>query len=221
MESVKKFKRASTSESKEYRKQTILEAATSLFFENPGALPTVNEISKCCGIAKGTVYIYFSTKEQIFLTIIEELFTEFIEKTKGFIINSENSDDPLKSIIEDLCKYFSENRTMLYLAGMTNSIIEQNIEIEAAYEHKKSIQKQLLSLGEVMGSTLGHDKVLCAKLLLRTYAIILGVWQVCNPPKKVHEIHQKEGAKFLLPDFENELRETLTPFWYHSISSAS
>ncbi len=221
MEPVKNFKRASTSESKEYRKQTILEAATSLFFENPVALPTVSEISKSCGIAKGTVYIYFSTKEQIFLTIIEGLFTEFIENTKGFIINSESSDDPVKSIINNLCVYFSENRTMLYLTGISNSIIEQNIEIEDAYEHKKNIQNQLLELGAVMGDTLKHDKILCAQILLRTYAIILGTWQICNPPKKVHEVLQKEGAQFLLPDFENELRETLTPFWKYSIKKTS
>ncbi len=219
MESVKKFKRASTSESKEYRKQTILDAATTLFFENPGALPTVSEISKSCGIAKGTVYIYFSTKEQIFLTIIEGLFTEFIENTKGFVIKSQSSDNPVKSIINDLCIYFSENRIMLYLTGMNNSIIEQNIEIEAAYEHKKIIQNLLLDLGAVMGDTLGHDKTLCAKLLIRTYAIILGTWQMCNPPKKVHQVLQKEGAQFLLSDFETELRETLTPFWTDTINN--
>lgn len=219
MEPSKKFKRASTTESKEYRKQTILEAATSLFFENPGALPTVSEISKRCSIAKGTVYIYFSTKEQIFLTIIEELFTEFIKQTEGFILASDGVENPLESIINKLCRYFSDNRTMLYLAGMTNSIIEQNIEIEAAYEHKKSIQKQLLDLGALMGNTLSLDKILCAKLLLRTYAITLGTRQICNPPKKVQQIHQKKGAEFLLPDFEEELRQTLTPFWKGSIKN--
>lgn len=219
MEPIKKLKRACTAESKGYRKQTILDAATALFFEDPSSLPTVSEIAKRCGIAKGTVYIYFSTKEQIFLNIIEELFTEFIKSADTFVLNSIKSEHPIESIVNDLCDYSAENRTMVNLAGMSNSIIEHNIDIDSAYEYKKNIQIQLFGLGETMQKTLGYDKIFSSSLFLRTYAIILGVWQLCNPPKKVQQISKKEGAEFLSPDFRDELYSTLMPFWKGSISS--
>lgn len=214
----KTLKRANTTESKEYRKNTILEAATQLFFDNPTQLPTVSAISKACGIAKGTIYIYFTSKEEIFLEIINNLFKEFVSNTDNIVRESENKEDKIEYIISSLCDYYNENSMLVILAGFSNVIIEHNIDIDAATDHKISLQKQVLELGCVLAEIIDRDELFCASLLLRTYAITIGIARVSILPKKVKEIHKNEGAQFIAPEFRNELYNTLKPFWIGSLS---
>lgn len=50
----------------------ILDAAIKLFSEQGFEKTTVDEIAGQAGVGKGTIYLYFNTKEQIFLAIIED-----------------------------------------------------------------------------------------------------------------------------------------------------
>ena len=53
------------------RRQTLLNSALELFLARPTELPSVQSIASRAGLAKGTVYLYFDTKEEIFLTILK------------------------------------------------------------------------------------------------------------------------------------------------------
>ncbi|THB69524.1 MAG: TetR/AcrR family transcriptional regulator [Gammaproteobacteria bacterium] len=220
MEQEKKLKRASTEESKEIRKRSILNAGMELFLSNPTELPTVSAISKHCNIAKGTIYIYFKTKEEIFLNIIDDLFNQFVETTHSIILSAKSDSTSCNSKIEFIvnkwCDYYAENSMMVMLAGMSNNIIENNIDIEAAAEHKKSLQKQVLSLGETLSEVIDKDNLFCASLLIRSYAITIGISRISNLPSKVRMAH-KDGAEFIAPEFRSELFSTLLPFWKGSL----
>jgi AcrR family transcriptional regulator len=51
---------------KDARPAEIIDAAISVFTEKGYAATKLDEIAKCAGIAKGTLYLYFNTKEDIF-----------------------------------------------------------------------------------------------------------------------------------------------------------
>lgn len=57
---------------REERRQNILEAATRIFALRGFEGATVAEIAREAGIAKGTIYLYFKSKDKIFRAIIEE-----------------------------------------------------------------------------------------------------------------------------------------------------
>lgn len=217
MESTKSLKRACTDASKEARRQSILDAGMELFLANPYELPTVSAISKRCNIAKGTIYIYFKTKEEIFINIIESLFTGFVNATKAIILASKGESNVVEYIVNKWCDYYSENRMMVMLAGVSNNIIEANIDVESASAHKKSLQIQVLSLGETLSKVLNKDKFFCASMLMRSYAITLGISRISNLTEKVQEAH-KGGAEFIAPEFRSELYNTLLPFWNGSLA---
>ena len=54
------------------RRQAILTAARELFFEKGFLAATVDAIADRCDLAKGTIYLYFKSKEELYASIMAE-----------------------------------------------------------------------------------------------------------------------------------------------------
>ena len=71
---------------KEQRRSQILAAGEKLFLEKGYSGVTMDELAKTCELSKGTLYIYFKSKEELFytirlkgLSILYEMFNESVE----------------------------------------------------------------------------------------------------------------------------------------------
>ena len=71
--------RALSLDDKATRRTDILSAARRLFLEDSRQLPSAARIAQAAGLAKGTVYLYFRTKEEIFISLLEEDFTGLLQ----------------------------------------------------------------------------------------------------------------------------------------------
>jgi AcrR family transcriptional regulator len=58
---------------KEARPQEILEAALALFVEKGFAATKIEDIARAAGVTRGTPYLYFANKEEIFKSVIRSL----------------------------------------------------------------------------------------------------------------------------------------------------
>ena len=58
--------RAYEREDKEKRRQAIIDAAAELLDMEASGLPSVDSIAERANLAKGTIYLYFKFKEEIF-----------------------------------------------------------------------------------------------------------------------------------------------------------
>ncbi len=56
---------------KEARPTEIIEAATGVFAENGFAAARLDEVARRAGVAKGTLYRYFETKEDLFRAVVQ------------------------------------------------------------------------------------------------------------------------------------------------------
>jgi AcrR family transcriptional regulator len=54
------------------RRETILNAARESFFEKGFMAATMNSIADGCDLAKGTIYLYFRSKEELYVSIMAE-----------------------------------------------------------------------------------------------------------------------------------------------------
>jgi len=54
------------------RKQSILNAAREAFFEKGFMAATMDGIADGCDLAKGTIYLYFKSKEELYVSIMAE-----------------------------------------------------------------------------------------------------------------------------------------------------
>ncbi len=93
------------------RKQDILAAAEKVFIQKGYQRATLEEIAMICELSKGTLYLYFKNKEQLFLAVIEKIFigfnTAFIEYLNN--TNDLRPDERLAGLAASALTYISEN----------------------------------------------------------------------------------------------------------------
>jgi len=70
---MKAHTKARNAEDKAERRADLLKAAAAVFDTVPYAKITMAEVAQRAGLSKGTVYLYFETKEELFLALLEDL----------------------------------------------------------------------------------------------------------------------------------------------------
>jgi AcrR family transcriptional regulator len=70
------------------RRKQILDAATQVFAEKGFHRATIKEMARVAGIADGTIYTYFASKDEVLLAVLDRL-NETIERKQHFVLGSE------------------------------------------------------------------------------------------------------------------------------------
>ncbi|MGB7034557.1 MAG: TetR/AcrR family transcriptional regulator [Xanthobacteraceae bacterium] len=73
------------------RPQEILEAAFAEFSRNGYATTTLDRIAERAGVTKGTIYVYFENKEQLFISMVREITKAATETVQGMFETHEGS----------------------------------------------------------------------------------------------------------------------------------
>ncbi|MCW8955804.1 MAG: TetR/AcrR family transcriptional regulator [Gammaproteobacteria bacterium] len=84
---------------KEARPEEILEAALCLFTEKGFAATRMNDVAKLAGISKGTLYLYFESKEAIFHAVIQEMITPKIAQVEKLVEQHQGSNAELLKLL--------------------------------------------------------------------------------------------------------------------------
>ena len=102
---------------KKQKKNALLQTAFDLFRDKGFAKTTISDIVSDAGLAKGTFYLYFKDKYDIFHKLIlnksNELIKKAINETKEQ--NIEEFEDKILYFIAYIIKYFKENPLLLKL----------------------------------------------------------------------------------------------------------
>jgi AcrR family transcriptional regulator len=83
----------------EERPQQILEAATEVFAEKGLAAARLEDIARRAGVSKGTIYLYFPNKEELFREMVRQLVIANIERAERAL------DDDATSAGDQLRRY--------------------------------------------------------------------------------------------------------------------
>jgi TetR/AcrR family transcriptional regulator len=85
-------------------REKILEAARQLFATKGFAETSVDEIAELAGVAKGTIYTHFSSKDEILVTILRVGNTELTERMEHLM----KEDLPYPNRLKNVCKAILE-----------------------------------------------------------------------------------------------------------------
>ena len=197
-------KRAYSDEEKRQREDMIINAAETLLMQKGYYDINMNEIARTANLAKGTVYLYFQTKEELFLTLFERYFGAWMENVEAQVKTL--GDQTTKSdIVNILVDNTIKNRQLVRLAAMTSIIFEHNISYEKARDYKFWLYEQATHLGLVLEKALKLPPQSGNIILFRLYVFTIGLENIANPPPVVEELYQNE-QQLRHPDFETELR---------------
>jgi AcrR family transcriptional regulator len=201
------------------RRNSILQAARSLFLLDPHQLPSAAHIANEAGLAKGTVYLYFRTKEEIFLALLgEEFFGLMLEIESIF---SDTSNLSIPSFLQRYAAYLEAHPEFLRLDAMTYSVLEQNMSHEVLREFKLALVAQLTKTGAQLDAALQFPAGRGVSLLLRTHAITRGLWQSLAYPPALRTLLVDEVFAPIRPNFNTELMATLGEYWRGALQNSA
>ena len=85
---------------KHARPAELLAAALELFTERGYAATRLDEVAKRAGVSKGTVYLYFSSKEDLFKAVVREGLVPVLERGEKMVDEHRgNTADLIRSLI--------------------------------------------------------------------------------------------------------------------------
>jgi AcrR family transcriptional regulator len=101
------------------RRQQLLEAARTLFAEKGYHDTTVDDITRAADVAKGTFYLYFSEKREIYLEVIRSFLTvikEFVDLVTAQTPSPVEYFEKVRSGAVGLLEMLQQNRELARLA---------------------------------------------------------------------------------------------------------
>jgi AcrR family transcriptional regulator len=91
------------------RKMDIINTAVRLFSEKDFHEVTVDEIAKEVGLSKGTLYLYFENKENLFFTTIQERTKQLFALIRETVSTQESFITRLRKLISSYLNFFQEH----------------------------------------------------------------------------------------------------------------
>jgi AcrR family transcriptional regulator len=209
--------RAIHAEDKETRRGAILDAAQELILTSAERLPAMEQVAHHAGLAKGTVYLYFASKEELLLAVHTRNASRFFQALIALANRPETlSIGDLNQLVQ---VHMIDNEGYLPLAVRTFALMDKELPVDAVIATKARVSQYLYeaSAGLVRHfPQLGIDE--SVRLLQQSYALILGMWQLFHPiPRFAEAIRRPEVACFNR-DFATELSSALTSLWLGRLS---
>lgn len=86
---------------KDARPQELLAAALDLFVERGFAATRLDDVARAAGVSKGTLYLYFSSKEELFKAVVRESIVPLIGEAEVLIDEfAGNSRELFRAVVQ-------------------------------------------------------------------------------------------------------------------------
>lgn len=140
---------------RENRRRALLDASLRVFSERGYHATRISDLIEAAGVARGTFYIYFESKEAIFHELVDEMLVRIRSNVDG--VETEGDAPPLQvqllNIVKRVLLTFHENPelTRLILRSAPGSDDEVDRKLNNFYEQLHTWLSESLSNGQKLG----------------------------------------------------------------------
>ena len=103
---------------KDERPQEIIDAALLVFAESGYAAARLDDVARRAGVAKGTIYLYFESKEELFKAVVRAVVVSHMERMQGLIESFEGTSEELLRTVMRSTAYEFVNSDMRHLSRL-------------------------------------------------------------------------------------------------------
>lgn len=142
---------------KDSRPQELLTAALDLFVERGYAATRLEDIAARAGVSKGTLYLYFDNKEELFKAVIRENLLPVLDDAQVLIDNyGGSSADLLRDFIRGWWKRIGDTP----LSGITKLMISEagNFPEAAGFYHEEIISRSNRMVVRILERGIGRGE---------------------------------------------------------------
>jgi AcrR family transcriptional regulator len=109
------------------KRDHLLDAGRAVFSEFGFYSATVDQIAERAGVAKGTVYLYFRSKQDLYFAIVEHDLEELHAETVQQMAKGETAFDRIRAYVRVRCEFAESRHDFLrLLATESGTLVSRN-----------------------------------------------------------------------------------------------
>ena len=170
--------RARSSEQKALRRHAVLETAEVYFKEVGYEAFSMAQLAKKSGVAKGTLYLYFNTREELFLTLYEQSLVRWSQIFIGSLSDTTTS----KTYAQSLYKTTQADGVFLPLLIRLEHVIEHNVAILRLIESKRVFINQVEAVAAATSTALRLSTAQATEVVKTMGVLLIGATQTDQGP---------------------------------------
>lgn len=180
--------RACSSTAKEERRSAILKAAAHLFSVREYRDVSIDDVARGAGLAKGTLYLYFKTKETLFLELCDNAFRDWFDALDAGFPEKDANPAALAAVIASaLC----ERPLLLRLISLLHSVFEDNVDDTALRDFKLQMVALLRKPAARIEQALNLKSGQGLRTMLWTHALMVGLAQMTSREESTQRLIAK------------------------------
>ncbi|MDV6373903.1 TetR/AcrR family transcriptional regulator [Deinococcus arenicola] len=162
--------RARSLAEKQQRRADILNAAQALWMTTPYPELSMSEVASAASLAKGTLYLYFDTKEELFLALVDRDLDLWIGRTCALLAERRPQTPP--QLADVLVEALEDTRSLRRLLSLLGTVLEHRVGLEQLRDFRINLKAQLQHLLALMPV----ERRVGERVLRHLYALAIG-WQ--------------------------------------------
>lgn len=193
----------------EERPKQILDAALTVFAERGLAAARLDDIAKRAGLSKGTIYLYFPNKEELFREVVRHSVIAYIERAEASFVELR---DPTQALLVWMEGYWAWLRSPAFPAMHRLVTSEQHTFPDiAAFYAKEVIERahrlvcEMLSRAMDEGQLRRMDPLVAARMLSALF-ITHALWY-----------HQRSCFKSIANTADDVMLAQIRDFFFHAM----
>jgi AcrR family transcriptional regulator len=209
---LERGRRARREDDKQQRRRALLDAAWALLQAMPYPEVTMAGVAERAGLAKGTAFLYYRTKESLFLALAgEQLDAWFADLDDA--LEAERTCDAAR-LARLVCDTLGRHPGLLRLLAVLHGVLERNVDLDTARAFKQELLDHVSHAGALLERACPFLARAAggpggAALLLRVHALAVGIAQLADPPPVVAAVLGEPGMEVFRVDPGRMLEETL------------
>ena len=201
-----------TPKEKEAKKQLIAAAASKLFQKNDFNRISMAQIARESGVAKGTLFNYFKTKENIFMYLLLSGYQDYLKEVRQRFQKAESITswaDFSSFILEQNHLLISQRTDLLRLNALRGPILETAADREQTLVGREKLYEINRKLGQAIAERISLLSVKQAShLFIIQSAIISGLMNMMNLGEFHHDQLPVDFKVFQI-DLEQEANQLM------------
>jgi AcrR family transcriptional regulator len=202
------MRRAYLPEEKEIRRRAILAGALQLLRETSYPELRMTDLAMRLGLGKGTLYLYFPTKESLFLAVLQAEMGAWFERAAARLESTPPGSDPVE-VAEGLVLELMRRPLLPGLQALLHGVLERNIPASEAQRFARFLQAGVVRVGECLERVLPRlTPGLGPLYLIRFHGLVIGSQLMAARPPSVRAALQDADLALFDFSFECVLRGT-------------
>lgn len=201
------FQRARDEGERSARRDALLASGRHLFEKSGWAGVTMAAVAADAGVAKGTTYLYFPTKEALFLALLTVELEAWIQSLLPRLQPGLGASDAARAFAATL----ADRPLLVRLLGHLHGTLEAGADAESLRAFKTALVGVLAQASPCLEAALGPGtEGLGVRLFLHTHAIVVGLAQMSDEPPALAVILDEPAFAAMRVRFDIELERALS-----------